>query len=132
MSKTSYKSWEVKGESIRAYGGERRRYTHYCPLADFKKIVTAMTRIIQKNGRVSSIDIYGHLKGVKMKSGRPFSRTTQEYKVKVAFDILIMEGLLARELSKKVLTKKRGRSPYSYVLNVSERDMLIWLSGLGA
>jgi hypothetical protein len=117
MVKVSYSKWEIAGKTVRAYGGKIKRYRHNMPVSDFSQIVDEIIKVYNKNGKVSKLDILNNMHNTKLATGKIFNKNSHEYKIKMAFDILVREKILLQKGIIKYYKGKKGRNPYAFFLN---------------
>jgi hypothetical protein len=129
MSKISYHRWEVVGNTVRAYGGKVKEYRHNIPFQDFLEIIKKIQDIYSKEGIVSKLDILNIMHNTTLSGGRIFNKKSHEYKVKMSFDILLMEGIIRRK-GIKSYPEKKGRPFYGYVTVKTKNDIATWLNNL--
>lgn len=99
-----YKRWRSSGKTIVGIGGEKKEYTHYCPISDFQEIAKTILNLNSRNGSFTKLEILNDLHGHKLARGTTFNKNTHSYKVWLVFDILEKEGFISRA------QKRRNRS----------------------
>ena len=130
MAKIYYKKWELKNNTIRAYGGKKKEFVHNCPIRDFIKIVKTIVEICLKEKTVSRLDILNKFENTKLNGNRIFKKKSHGYKVKIVFDVLLIEKLIMYKGIKKDYENRRGRNPYGYVLCKNKNEIEKWLNNL--
>lgn len=126
---TTYFKWEKRGKSVRAHGGKENEYIHYCPFEDFEQITKVLFFIFEKEGIVSTLDVFDYVDGAELSGDRIFRSDSHGYKVKMVFDILLQENIIKRKGIKKYYQGK-GRNPYGYVFTISNNELENWLDKL--
>jgi hypothetical protein len=115
---TKYFKWNIKVNSIVASARKDNAYEHYCPISHFIIILESIIKGFEKQSILSNDVVFSMLTGANLTPNRPFKGKAEEYKIRMAFGILELEGLLKWTGSKR---------PIEYILNVPLDEFRNWL-----
>lgn len=91
---TKYYKWEKRGSSVFAYARQENPYSHSCPLDHFKTITENIIKAYNKQNVVNNDTIFQMLVATELSPNRLFKGKAEEYKIRLIFGILELEGLI--------------------------------------
>ena len=89
---TKYYKWQIRGNSLFATAREENPYEHSCPLDHFKTIISKIIEAFQNQNVINNDLIYQSLIDQELSSNRVFKGKAEEYKIRMIFGVLELEG----------------------------------------
>lgn len=120
-SGSKYFKWYVSGQSIVAEARIEEPYKHYCPIDHFEAIINTILEAYQISDVVSVDVVFSMLEQRNLAENRPFKGRPEDYKIRMAFGILEIEGMIKWTGSKR---------PIEYSLVAQESDIGKWLKNI--
>ena len=130
IANATYHFWDINENSVRVFGGKKSEYIHNCPLNDFHFILEKSHIQYLKNGSINKYDLLIELENERLDNNRIFIGKSHKYKIKMVFDILLMENVIEKVGTKTIQNKKSGKRPYLYKLIEPEITIIKWLEKL--
>lgn len=89
---TKYYKWQIRGNSLFATAREENPYEHSCPLDHFRTIISKIIEAFQNQNVINNDVIYQSLIDQELSSNRVFKGKAEEYKIRMIFGVLELEG----------------------------------------
>lgn len=114
---TKYYTWEKRGTSVFAYARKENPYMHSCPLDHFKTITENIIKAYNEQNVVNNDTIFQMLMDNELSPNRLFKGKAEEYKIRLIFGILELEGLIKWTGSLR---------PIEYTLETETKELMKW------
>ncbi len=120
---TKYFKWEIRGTSIFASAKKENPYEHSCPLDHSKTIIARIIEAFKNQNVINNDLIYQTLVDQELSPNRIFKGKNEEYKIRMIFGVLELEGF----------TKWTGSlRPIEYTLGKSLDELIKWSTEIGS
>ena len=114
---TKYFKWGFRGTSLFATARKENPYEHSCPIDHFKTITSKIINAFRNHNVINNDTIYQALLNKELSPNRVFKGKAEEYKIRMIFGVLELEGFLNWTGSLR---------PIEYTLNKSLDDLIKW------